>query len=155
MTPPQPFADTASATGVVAGAPVAHEEIEALSKGVPGVWTITVPAAIPMLSLNQRLHWAPKAERTRTWRRTAMMCAQVAKLPKNLDRVHIVAHIIKPTARQYDVHNLMPTLKACVDGLVDYGLIPDDTNAHLTGPDLRQGGKGELGVIITITEDLE
>jgi hypothetical protein len=84
-----------------------------------------------------------------------MMCAQVAKLPKNLDRVHIVAHIIKPTARQYDVHNLMPTLKACVDGLVDYGLIPDDTNDHLTGPDLRQGGKGELGVIITITEDLE
>jgi hypothetical protein len=84
-----------------------------------------------------------------------MMCAQVAKLPKNLDRVHIVAHIIKPTSRQYDVHNLMPTLKACVDGLVDYGLIPDDTNAHLTGPDLRQGGKGELGVIITITEDLE
>ena len=116
-------------------------------------WTITIPAAVPFLNLNQRMHWAPKAERTKAWRRTANMCAAVAKLPKDLNRVHIVAHITKPTNRQYDVHNLMPTLKACVDGLVDYGLIPDDTNDHLTGPDLRQGGKGEAGVTITITEE--
>lgn len=116
-------------------------------------WTIIVPATVPMLNLNQRLHWAPKSERTKAWRRNALMCAQVAKLPKDLQRVHIVAHVTKPTNRQYDVHNLMPTLKACVDGLVDYGLIPDDTNKHLTGPDLRQGGRGEPGVTITITEE--
>lgn len=117
------------------------------------VWTITIPAIIPMLNLNQRMHWAPKAEITKAWRRNAALGAHLADLPKDLDRVHIVAHIIKPTARQYDVHNLMPTLKACVDGLVDYGLIPDDTNKHLTGPDLRQGGKGPAAIIITITEE--
>lgn len=130
-----------------AGAGGASGEIEGRK------WTLTVPAVKPYLNLNQRQHWAAKAELTRHWRKTALMCAQVAKLPINLDRVHIVAHVIKPTNRQYDVHNLMPTLKACVDGLVDYGLIPDDTNNHLTGPDLRQGGKGEPGITITITEE--
>ncbi len=115
-------------------------------------WTITIPAIVPFLNLNQRQHWAPKAHMTKVWRTQTECLAAIAKLPKGLDRVHITAHIIKPTARQYDVHNLMPTLKACVDGLVDYGLIPDDTNDHLTGPDLRQGGKGPAAVIITITE---
>ena len=117
-------------------------------------WTLTLSSALPMLNLNQRMHWAKKAELTKHWRRTALVHAMAADLPRNLDRVHITAHIVKPTARQYDVHNLMPTLKACVDGLVaDYGLLPDDTNEHLIGPDLRQGGKGDAAIIITITEE--
>lgn len=116
-------------------------------------WTVTVQSELPMLNLNQRMHWAKKAQLTKHWRRLAYVNAMAADLPTNLGRVHIVAHVTKPTNRQYDVHNLMPTLKACVDGLVtDYGLLPDDTNQHLIGPDLRQGGKGEPGVTITITE---
>ena len=31
----------------------------------------------------------------------------------------------------------MPALKALVDGLVDAGLLPDDSTAHLQGPDTR------------------
>jgi Holliday junction resolvase RusA-like endonuclease len=116
-------------------------------------WTITVPAPCKFINLNARTHWAPKAQLTRAWRNAAHVAAKNANLPKGLQRIHVIAHITKPTSRQYDVHNLMPTLKACVDGLVDYGLIPDDTNNHLTGPDLRQGGKGEAGIIITITEE--
>jgi len=116
-------------------------------------WTVTVASELPMLNLNQRYHWAKKAQLTKHWRRLALTNAMAADLPRNLSRVHIIAHVTKPTNRQYDVHNLMPTLKACVDGLVtDYGLLPDDTNAHLIGPDLRQGGKGDAGITITITE---
>jgi len=115
-------------------------------------WTVTVASELPMLNLNQRLHWAKKAAMTKHWRRLALTNAMAAGLPRNLSRVHIVAHVTKPTNRQYDVHNLLPTLKAAVDGLVDYGLIPDDTNQYLVGPDLRQGGKGEPGITITITE---
>ena len=116
-------------------------------------WTLTIESALPMLNLNQRYHWAKKAQLTKHWRQLALANAMAAGLPRNLQNVHITAHVIKSTSRQYDVHNLMPTLKACVDGLVDYGLIPDDTNKHLTGPDLRQGGKGEPGIRITITEE--
>ena len=35
----------------------------------------------------------------------------------------------------------MPTLKPIVDGLVDYGLIPDDHNTHLLGPIIEPGEK--------------
>jgi len=104
------------------------------------------------MNLNQRMHWAEKARLTKAWRNAAHVFASGSKLPNGLERVHTVAHIIKPTARKYDVHNLMPTLKACIDGLVDYGLIVDDTNDHLTGPDLRQGDKGYAAVVLTITE---
>ena len=121
----------------------------------PRKWTLTVQSELPMLNLNQRLHWAKKAQLTKHWRRLALTHAMAADLPLNLNRVHIIAHVVKPTNRQYDVHNLMPTLKACVDGLVtDYGLLPEDTNKHLIGPDLRQGGKGEPAIIIEITEIL-
>ena len=120
-----------------------------------GSWTIIVPAPCKFINLNSRTHWAPKAQLTRAWRNAAHVAARNANLPKGLENVHVVAHIIKATGREYDVHNLMPTLKAAIDGLVtDYGLIPDDTNKHLTGPDLRQGGKGEPGIRITITEEV-
>lgn len=143
--------DAVSASEVAGGVEVTGDANEA-GRDAPSVWTITVPAAVQFLNLNQRMHWAPKADLTKKWRNTAHIAATTAKLPKGLERVHITAHIIKPTARQYDVHNLMPTLKACVDGLVDYGLILDDTNNHLIGPDLRQGGKGPAAIILTITE---
>jgi hypothetical protein len=118
----------------------------------PRTWTVTIPTIVEFINLNQRHHWAEKARLTRAWRNAAKLFAERADLPKGLERVHITAHIIKTTSRQYDVHNLLPTLKAAVDGLVDYGLIPDDSNEYLVGPDLRQGGKGTPGIIITITE---
>src|SRR5699024_5773055 len=105
------------------------------------------------LNANQRLHWAPKAERTRTWRDLAKYTAKAAKLPTGLKRVHILAFVHKTDKRPYDAHNLYPTAKAAIDGLVDYGLIPDDTNAHLTGPDMRPGEKrDQAGITITIKE---
>lgn len=105
------------------------------------------------LNANQRLHWAPKAERTRTWRDLAKYTAKAAKLPTGLQRVHILAYVHKTDKRPYDAHNLYPTAKAAIDGLVDHGLIPDDTNAHLIGPDMRHGEKREqAGITITIKE---
>lgn len=73
-------------------------------------------------------------------------------LPKRIPKVQITAHIIKPTSRAYDAHNLIPTVKAIIDGLVDYQLITDDTNKHLIGPDMREGGKGQAGVRLEIKE---
>lgn len=117
-------------------------------------WTLTVTSALPMLNLNQRMHWAKKAQLTKHWRTLTLTCAMAADLPRNLDRVHITAHVIKPTNRQYDAHNLAPTVKAAIDGLVDYGLIPDDTNKYLVGPDLRQGGVGPAAAIVLEITDV-
>lgn len=153
MMPSQPAGSVTGATGGAKGVGVTPEHFEARKSASGGPWTITIPAPVEFINLNQRMHWAKKANLTRAWRSAGLIYAMAADIPRNLARVHITAHIIKPTARQYDVHNLLPTLKAAVDGLVDYGLIPDDTNNHLVGPDLREGGKGPAGIIITITEE--
>ena len=115
-------------------------------------WTLTILAPTDWLNLNQRTHWAEKARRTKSWRLAGAIQAQAAMLPKRIPKVQITAHIIKPTNRTYDAHNLIPTVKAIIDGLVDYQLITDDTNKHLIGPDMREGGKGQAGVRLTIKE---
>ena len=105
------------------------------------------------LSMNQRLHWAPKAERTKQWRTLARFTAAQQKLPTSLPGVHITAHVHKTDNRSYDVHNLLPTMKAVIDGLVDYGLVDDDDNSRLIGPDMRHGTKrDQAGITITIKE---
>ena len=105
------------------------------------------------LNMNQRLHWAVKAERTRQWRTLARFKAAQAKIPTGLDRVHIMAYVHRTDNRSFDAHNYLPTAKAIVDGLVDYRLIDDDDNSRLTGPDMRPGEKrNRSGVTITIKE---
>src|SRR5699024_12598159 len=105
------------------------------------------------LTASQRLHWGKKAEQALTWRYLAKCTAKAAKLPARLKRVHILAFVHKTDKRPYDAHNLHPTAKAAIDRLVDYGLIPDDTNAHLTSPDMRTGEKrDQAGITITIKE---
>lgn len=109
---------------------------------------------IAWINANSRHHWAVKAEMTRNWRTMAKVAAQNAGLPKGLERVHITVHVHKTNNRAYDVHNLYGTAKAAIDGLVtDYGLLPDDNNDHLTGPDMRHGTKqDQAGITLIITE---
>jgi hypothetical protein len=109
---------------------------------------IALPA--DWINANDRLHWRAKAKLTKAWRMAAHIHARVHGLPRGLGRIQVTMFVRKPTARAYDAHNLMPTAKAVMDGLVDYGLIPDDTNAYLVGPDIREGGKGAAGLRIVI-----
>lgn len=120
--------------------------------------TLTIPAPCDAgnkaqwINANHRMHWAPKAALTNNWRARARALAQVHKLPL-MTRAHITATVHKTTGRSYDVANLYPTIKAVIDGLVtDYGLLPDDDNAHLTGPDMRAGEKRDQAcIVLTIT----
>ena len=106
------------------------------------------------INSNERTHWAVRAEKTRAWRLVAKIAAQNAGLPKGLYKAHLTVYVHKTNNRAYDVHNLYGTAKAAIDGLVtDYGLLPDDSNAYLTGPDMRHGTKrDQAGITITIKE---
>ena len=107
---------------------------------------------VAWINANSRHHWAVKAEMTRDWRTMAFAAATNARLPKGLQRAHVTVYVHKTNNRPYDVHNLYGTAKAAIDGLVtDYGLLPDDSNAYLTGPDMRHGEKrDQAGITITI-----
>jgi len=110
--------------------------------------TVTIVVSIPPASLltsNQRLHWAERATRVKVCRALAFRAWVDAGQPR-FDRAHIVVSVAYPDRRQRDVHNLMGTVKALVDGLVSGmagrggHLLPDDSDKHLTGPDLRHDG---------------
>lgn len=96
---------------------------------------IDIPAT-EVLTSNQRLHRGERARRTRALRWRATLAYRAAGKPR-LEVAHCVARLTYRDRRRRDDHNIMPTLKACVDGVVAAGLLPDDDTTHLTGPDLR------------------
>lgn len=97
-------------------------------------------APAKLISSNQRLHYYIRNSLTQSWRQAAFVYARAAKL-RPLQRAHIAMTIGFPDGRRRDINNYQPTAKAIVDGLVDYGLLPDDNDHHLVGPDLRPGPK--------------
>jgi crossover junction endodeoxyribonuclease RusA len=109
-----------------------------------------------LLSSNQRLHWRRKAIRTKYWRELAGFEARQAMGRGELvglDRARIVAVMTFPTMHRRDVHNYQPTLKPIVDGLVDAGVLPDDDDTHLEGPDLRRNpDRGACSIRLEITD---
>lgn len=94
-----------------------------------------------LLTANQRLHWAQKAERTRVTRQTAWAEAKLSRPAGRLipfeDKMRCLITVKYPDRRRRDVHNLMPTVKAAIDGMVDAKVFHDDSDEWLVGPDLR------------------
>ena len=60
----------------------------------------------------------------------------------------------KNTNRRYDVANLYPVAKSCVDGLTDVCLV-DDSNAYVVGPDMRAGEKTTTPHVVITIKTLE
>lgn len=89
-----------------------------------GEWVVDLPYKMPPLTLNQRLHWATKARRTKDLRLLAKLSAR--KWP-DMEKCQVELVWFVPTRHRRDVDNLVPTLKALCDGLVDAEVVPDDT----------------------------
>lgn len=83
----------------------------------------------PPLTANQRLHWRKRAELTRQVRTaTAYMASEIPEL----ERCAVTLTWYVADKRRRDADNLVPTLKACCDGLVDAELVKDDTPDLMT-----------------------
>lgn len=92
------------------------------------------------LSANQRLHWAPKAQRTKALRVLGRANARTLQVPP-LGTSHVAAFIGYPRNGKADPANAAPTVKALIDGLVDAGVWPDDDSTHVIGPTYLRGNK--------------
>lgn len=86
------------------------------------------------LTANRRVHWTVRQSRSRLLRRKGLYAAH--GLPR-LQRARLTVEVTWPDGRRRDVDNLRPTIKPIVDGMVDAGVLPDDDDTHLVGPDLR------------------
>lgn len=114
---------------------------------------LTIPAPCDWINSNQRSHFYQTAQRTRQWRNAACTAAELVAGWRTFEGpVRIVCTFHKTRAGRWDAGNLYPTAKAIVDGLVDAGVIPDDNNDWVTGPDMRAGDKVEQAcVVVTVT----
>lgn len=111
-----------------------------------------VPEPKLLLSINEQNrkgHWRRHAVTTH-WR--PLVAAKAMRLPR-MQRAHIVVEFRHTDNRIRDTGNLYPTAKACVDGLVDAGVIPGDDDRYVVGPDLRRTWpNGARQLVIHITE---
>ena len=113
------------------------------------VATIQLPWTKPPMSMNDRQHYMVRARLTKSIRTKARTLARASRLPVGLAHVDVALAYRPRDRRRRDTDNLMPVLKALCDGLVDYGLVPDDTPDFMTKhmPRLEEPQKGAGGAM--------
>lgn len=116
-------------------------------------YTIALPPGLELLNANDRdAHWARRKRVTEALREATGWSARTQRIPA-LQRAYILGVYEPPDRRRRDPANLYPSFKACVDGLVDAGVLPDDDAAHLEGPDMRLGEVCRRGrLVLHVTE---
>ena len=99
----------------------------------------------PPLNLNQRLHWAVKAELTRDIRQEVCIKARPLKKQFAPGPIIVRLHWRPKDNRVRDEDNIIATFKPAADGIVDAGLVPGDHSSHMTKlmPMIHPAIKGE------------
>lgn len=109
--------------------------------GPPG-WSLPVDSPGAWLNSNDRGAWTGTHRLVRQWRFSAAWAARRARVPR-IDVAYILAELRFADRRRRDPLNWAPTVKACVDGLVDAYVLEDDNADRVVGPDLRRGPRDE------------
>lgn len=91
-----------------------------------GTYVLELPWKTPPLTLNQNLHFRAKADLVRKVRSTAQALAADLRIPA-MDRPSLHLVWLVTTRHRRDADNVVATLKALADGLVDAGIAVDDT----------------------------
>lgn len=105
------------------------------------------------LSLNDRMHWAPKAKLTAAWREAARIAARESLTAKGEHAERCTVRVTFPVTqnRRRDPHNAIATVKPIVDGFVDAGVWPDDTDEWVIVLDPRFDKRNDGIVTVDIT----
>lgn len=116
----------------------------------------TFPEPTKRMSMNDRMAWYIKAERTRVWRSAAAWHARRARIKPQSGKSLVEVEFAVATNVRRDPHNQYPTIKAIVDGLVDAKVFSDDdqTKVATREPSFKVVGTkspkvGEVTVTIT------
>lgn len=91
--------------------------------------TFEIPKAV-VLNSNDRFGWQAKSSRTKKIRELARRATCSAGLLVATP-VELTCHVQYARAGRHDAHNLQPTCKALIDGMVDAGLLEDDDDLHV------------------------
>ena len=117
-------------------------------------YLVELPIGLQLINANDRDHWRKSATKTATIRSVAR--GQAKGIPR-LGRVKIRVIYYAPDNRRRDTTNLFPSVKAAVDGIVDAGVLKDDSDKFVVGYEILRGGhnvpKGQLTIEIIEVED--
>ena len=109
-------------------------------------WELTFEGIPP--SPNQRLNWRDKARAAKEWRTAACLKAQEAGIPA-LERMKVSAVVYRANLGVADEDNDRSRLKACLDGVVDAGVVPRDTRKYVVwGTVTEERGPRGLRIIV-------
>lgn len=97
----------------------------------PKAWRLELGTR-PPLSMNDRRHWTASSKAVKQLRHLTATRAASLGLPKNLEHISTQLVWLTPDKRRRDEDNITSTAKAAWDGLVDYGIVPDDTPNYMT-----------------------
>lgn len=112
---------------------------------------IFIPRVAAWLTTNSRDHWAVTNKRTQAWRKAAWAMTKAARLTPVVGPVHITATIHKTTRHRYDLDGHTPTVKACIDGIRQAGLIPEDDTTVIPQLTIRAGEpRTRAGILLRI-----
>ena len=117
-------------------------------------YLVEMPIGMQLINANDRDHWRKSAGKTATIRSVAR--GQAKGIPR-LGKVKIKVIYYAPDNRRRDTTNLFPSVKAAVDGIVDAGVLKDDSDKFVVGYEILRGEhnipRGQLTIEIIEVED--
>lgn len=93
-------------------------------------YTLVIPGRVSTVNKLMRVQHFRRAEHDAAWRLAARFAAKEAGIP-HMERVKIIACPWLKGRRSQDVAACLPSVKAAIDGLVDAGVLDDDTPEHV------------------------
>ena len=125
-------------------------------------WEIRLPWSVPPASANDRDHWRVKADKVRSIRVAAAWAVADAmsrwpfQAPASPCRIAVGLTYVPRDKRRRDPDNLVvPLFKALCDGIVDAGIVPDDTPAYMVrSMPVIAAPDGDPRLLLTIREIL-
>lgn len=94
---------------------------------VAGTWVLELPIGLPLtMNVARTLHHQSYGKRIKAIRGAALNAAQDALIPP-LGRCSVQMYYQPPDRRRRDADGLVASLKPICDGLVDAGIVTDDT----------------------------
>lgn len=114
-------------------------------------WTLTHYDRPWLMNRDKSMHWAVRAKLIEEWKGAFRYLAMAERLPKGLQRVNVEVTHFYTSKRPPDYGAVMPAAKAAVDGLVLYGLVPDDSPKYLrlTFGEVTRSDRDALQLTIT------
>lgn len=114
--------------------------------------SLTHRAPIVSLNAERSAHWRARHQLTATWRQAFKVYALTAHHPQFTAPVLITCQPYQARNKLQDPGNCLPSLKAAVDGIVDAGVLIDDSPAYVAGLMILAPQRGPDGLTVTIEE---